>query len=95
MSMLAVIDWNSLLHHDPGMPFFLVGLAIGGFVSVTAIVAVQWRKAQQTSYEATLKAKMIDRGFSADEIIKVVGVSTAPRRKHRHQAPFFREPVMI
>ncbi len=79
-------SWSAYALYDGD---FVVGIV--GLVGIIAIIAIQWRKAQQAGYEATLKAKMIERGFSADEITKVVGVSTAPRRKHRHQAPFYRE----
>lgn len=83
----AVVDWNSLLHQDPGLPF-LASLGLAALVAITAIIAVQWRKAHQANNEACLKAKMIDRGFTADEIKSVITAGVGhkrAKRAHRHR----------
>jgi isocitrate lyase len=36
-------------------------------------VAAQWRKAKVAEYNAALKQQMIERGMSADEIVRVLG----------------------
>ena len=79
MPMLAEIDWNSLLHNTDMLPLLLV---IGSTTAVllTAIIAVQWRKAQQASYEAVLKQQMIGRGFTAEDIKVIIDAGAANKR---------------
>ena len=61
---------------------------IGTFLCITVIavgctVAVQWRKARQAGLEADLKREMIQQGWSADEIVKVLAASVAsPDKPH-------------
>ncbi len=69
--LLAEIDWNSLLA-DPGLVVVFAVWAIVGLVVLGAIIAVQWRKVQQAKNDATLKQQMIERGFTADEIVSVI-----------------------
>ena len=72
---LAEMDWNSLLQNDL-LPL-LVMFGVGGLIGMAAIIAVQWRKA----YEARLKEKMIDRGFTADEIVRVINARVSEKRR--------------
>ena len=72
---LAEIDWNSLLLHDLFPVLVLLGVV--GLIGVTAIIAVQWRKAQ----ELRLKEKMIDRGFTADEIVQIINARVSEKRR--------------
>jgi hypothetical protein len=74
MYELASFDWGELLE----MPTLI--FLVGGVIAITAIVADQWRRAQKTSDEARLKEQMIQRGFSADEIERVIktGASRPP-----------------
>jgi hypothetical protein len=52
-------------------------------ISVGCTVAVQWRKARQTEVECALKKEMVERGMSADDILKVLaGSSTPPDTGH-------------
>ena len=66
MYELAEIDWNTLL--EPPAIVFIVG----GIIALVAIIVPQWRKAQQAAAEARLKEQMLQRGFSADEIERVI-----------------------
>ena len=68
---LAEIDWNTLLQKPDVLPLLLF-LGVGGLVLLTAIIAVQWRKAQQATCAARLKERMIERGYSAEEIKTVL-----------------------
>ena len=77
--LLAEIDWDSLLRDDFGMvvlPIVVLIVTVGA-VAFAAIIAPQWRKTLQVKSEARLKEQMIERGFTADEITKVIyaGVS--------------------
>ena len=66
MPLLAEIDWNSLLENrDFGVIAFMALLAILG---IAAMVGSYWQKTLQ----ARLKERMIERGFTAEEIIAVI-----------------------
>ncbi len=66
MWSLASFDIGTLF--QPGNIIFLVC----GLIAITAIVAPQVLKSRQASEEARLKSQMIKRGFSADEIERVI-----------------------
>ncbi len=80
--VLAEIDWNTLLQKPDILPI-LLGFGTTAIVILGVTIAVQWRKAQQAKYEAELKGRMIERGFSAEEIKTVIqagvgGVRSGP-----------------
>ena len=66
MDLLAGNDLTRLLH-----PPTLWGLA-ALVVALVAIIGPHWRKAQRNSEAARLIRQMVDRGFSADEIERVL-----------------------
>ena len=72
--VLAEINWNSLLRDDDFvMPvMILLAIAIVGVILLTATIALQWRRIQQARDETGLKEQMIQRGFSAAEIERVL-----------------------
>jgi hypothetical protein len=47
-------------------------------ISVGCTVAVQWRKARQTEIESALKREMVERGMSADDILRVMAATAMP-----------------
>ena len=47
----------------------------GAIIALAAIIAPQWRKVVQSRNETRLKERMIERGFSADEIERVTRAS--------------------
>lgn len=53
---------------EVGVAFFVVG----GLVFTISILAHHWRKHREAAYNARLKQLMIERGMSADEILRVV-----------------------
>ena len=69
--LLAEVNWNSLLANPDLLVLVAVWAIVGGVV-LGAIIAVQWRKVEQAKAEAHLKEQMIERGFTADEIIRVI-----------------------
>ena len=79
LSLLAQIDWNTLLKEPDVLPL-LVLVPTFGLVGLAAIIAPQWRKAQQANAEARLKERMIERGFTADEIINVINAGVGHKR---------------
>ncbi len=92
MDMLAGIDLNlnGLLTHEIFAVIFF--WCVAGVVAVTAIVARQWRRVRVAEAVAGLRAQMIERGYSADEIEKALHAGLEPGkhdRRHRsakHQA---------
>lgn len=84
MDMIGVIDWNHLLD-GPMIP-----LTFCSIVSLTLIIAGQWRRVRIAETEAALKSKMIDKGYSAAEMAKVckLQLDSAPRNRFwRHDKP--------
>lgn len=80
--LLAEIDWNTLLA-DRELVLICAVWVILAIVVLAAIVAVQWRKAYQTKCEALLKQQMLERGFTADDIAKVIDVGVSGRRARK------------
>jgi hypothetical protein len=69
---LAEVDWNSVFMADPSA-LIVCALWLGvGLVVLAAVVAVQWRKVRIAKDNASLKQQMIERGFTAEEIIRVI-----------------------
>jgi hypothetical protein len=44
-------------------------------ISVISVAMSEWRKVRETESVAALKQQMLDRGMTADDIVKVVGVA--------------------
>ena len=86
-SLLAVLaqssgesfNWNNLF--DIPTVIFVFGGVIGGVVAISAIVITSLRGYHETKQLNRLKSDMIDRGFAADEIARVVesGRGTPPK----------------
>ncbi len=68
---------------------------LGGVLVFASLAVVQWRMEQQAKCDAYLKERLLERGFEADEIIKVVN---AGMRKQRapgaEEQPTRCEPVL-
>ncbi len=60
------IDWNQLLDM-PGILF-----VVGGAIAIVAIVSTQLRGYVESKQLNRLKANMVERGFTADEIARVI-----------------------
>ncbi len=73
-SLLAEIDWNALLQ-APDTLITLVMPVMTVLIILGVVIAIQWRKAQQAKYDAELKLRMIERGFTAEEIKTVISAS--------------------
>ena len=87
MSLLANVDWNSILQ-PPGLPVMMVILVMG-VVGLAAILAPQLRKAA----ELRLKGQMVLRCFTADEISSVLDAGGHHRNvRHRDVREAFVRP---
>ena len=65
-AQLAAWDWSQLLR----MPTLV--FVVGSVIAVIAIVLPHWRRVREVEAASRLKQKMVDRGFSADEIERVL-----------------------
>ncbi len=61
---LKIEEWVGIL--------LLVGMVGGVAISIVAIVTDYFRRSRRDEMDATLKMEMLERGMSADEIIKVL-----------------------
>lgn len=51
---------------------------------MSATLSSQWRRAKASEQDAVLKRDMIERGFSADEIVRVLQASSAEPQPVAH-----------
>ncbi len=79
----GVIDWNKFLNGDI-FPLILF-LSIGGLVVAIAIVARHWKQVRVAESEAGLKMRMIDRGFSAEQIDQTLRAGLVAGQPNRHR----------
>ncbi len=77
--LMAEIDWNTLLQ-QPDALGMLIGLGSMTIIILGVTIAVQWRKVQQAKYNAELKERMIERGFTAEEIERVINAGADQKR---------------
>ena len=85
MDTLAVIDWNDILSGPS--PVLIVMLSLMAFVLVVGIIATQWRRTRIAEADAGLKLRMVDQGFSADDIERVLQTKLEGKQRHgRRQA---------
>ena len=50
----------------------VVGLGVAGVIATAGSIATNWRRSKEVAYAARLKQLMIERGFNADEIERIV-----------------------
>jgi len=87
MAHVGMINWQRFIDGDTfPLIVFLVG---GAFVMIVSVLAVQWRRVRVAETEGAIKMQMIEKGYAADEIERVV--QSAPRRKldRRHRCGDF------
>lgn len=54
--------------------WLMVATVAGVVAGIVGTIATNWRKVRIAEQEAALKQSMIDRGMSADEIVRVLAV---------------------
>ena len=55
---------------------FIAFFICATIVALGCTISVQWRKARQAEISGALKKEMIDRGMTADDIVKILGASS-------------------
>ncbi len=83
MDVLAEFDLNAWLS-SPNLAL-TVFLGLTAIVAVIAIIAVQWRRVRVTEAEAGLKLRMIERGYSAEEVQRVLETGLAANQRSRRR----------
>ena len=83
MANLASIDWTRLLD-GPAIPlmFFFTAITV---VCIVSVVAVQWRRVRVAETDATIKARMIEKGYSPEEIERVLQAASERTRHRTHR----------
>jgi hypothetical protein len=77
-NVLTAPDRKELL--TMALSFFFPG------VTLVAIIGIfQWRKIEQRRMEAALKQEMLERGMSADEIVRVIEASQIKPERHESE----------
>jgi hypothetical protein len=85
LTTLAEVNWNDMLGDKEAAGVVLLWIIVVLALLVVALT-VQWRKAREARYNAALRQSMIERGFSADEIVRVLAAGNVHRRR-RHPVP--------
>jgi hypothetical protein len=81
---------SDLIHSGYIVPLGIVSLGV--LVAIVAIIAGAWRKVRRAELDAELKHKMLDQGMSADDICKVLEVSSGRCRHRRSDSKLARNP---
>ncbi len=80
MAQIAPLSWQGFIDGDT-FPL-IVSLVVAAFVLIVSVLAIQWRRARVSETEGAIKMRMIEKGYSADEIERVVR-SASPRLRDR------------
>ncbi|MEM7233933.1 MAG: hypothetical protein AAF517_17275 [Planctomycetota bacterium] len=70
LAQTSTIDWNKAFE----MPnvIFVVGGVVGGLIAILSIVITNLRGYHESKQANQIKADMIQRGFSSEEIARVI-----------------------
>jgi hypothetical protein len=87
MGAIAQFDWNALIQQEDGILVMVLAMcATILIISVTAVIAIEWRRIQVAKINARLKELMIQRGYSVEEISTVIGARGPKPRRVRPSA---------
>ena len=70
MSLLAEVNWNSIFR-----PEIMVFVCVFSFLTIVGVfraITSAWKAVEKNRNESQLKAQMIERGYRADEIERVI-----------------------
>jgi len=80
MAQAAPLSWQGFVDGD--MFPLVVFLIVAALTLVVSVLAIQWRRVRVAETEGAIKMRMIEKGYSAEEIERVVR-TTPPRRHER------------
>jgi hypothetical protein len=78
------IDWDKFVNGDV-FPVMVVWTVIAIMI-VIWVVAVQWRRVRIAEADVGLKLRMLERGYSADEIAKVLEAGVPAKEQKRRRS---------
>ena len=91
MGTLARIDWQPILEGNDGPPLLVI-IATGLFV-VAVVGMIQWRRVRIAEAEASLKMRMVERGYSPEQIGQVLQTKMDKARRGRFRENDFLAPA--
>ncbi len=81
MFSLANIDWQPILEGSEGPP--LLVFCVAGIVIVAVVATIQWRRVRIAEAEASMKMRMIEHGYTPDQIDQVLRAKVDKSRRWR------------
>ena len=81
MFSLANIDWQPILEGSEGPP--LLVFCVAGIVIIAVVAMIQWRRVRIAEAEASIKTRMIEHGYSPDQIDQVLRAKVDRTKRRR------------
>ena len=72
MTSLLAVNWENLF--QPENIMFISVFGAGGVVAIIAILAGTWHNVNKHNYNTRLKRDLVARGYSAEEIERILKV---------------------
>ncbi len=92
MVTLANSNWVDLFENP--LVFVIAVVIVLGAVGIVGIVASQWRRVRIGEAESAVKLRMVEKGYSADQIERVLQARMDhPRRRKPVREPDFVGPT--
>jgi len=82
MAQSSPLSWQGFIDGD--MFPLIVFLVVGATVLVVGVLAIQWRRVRVAETEGAIKMRMIEKGYSTDEIERVVQSTPPCKRDRKH-----------
>ncbi len=88
MAFLATVQWQRFLD-GPAIPTMLL-ITTAATALIICVLAVQWRRVRLAETEGAIKMRMVEKGYSAEEIERVLHtkIEGGRDRKARHARAF-------
>ena len=88
MNSLAKINWQPILEGGDGPPVLVI--TFSGIILFAVVAVMQWRRVRIAEAEASVKMRMVDRGYSAEQIERVLHARVnGQRHARRRDSEFF------
>lgn len=86
MISLASVDWQPILQGSDGPPLLVI--LASGLVIVAVVALIQWRRVRVAEAEAGVKMRMIEHGYSPDQIDQVLRAKVERSRRRYREDEF-------
>ncbi len=91
MDTLGKIDWQPILVGNDGPPLLVI-IATGLFI-VVIVGMIQWRRIRIGEAEVSLKMRMVERGYSPEQIAQVLQTKMDKAKRGRFRENDFLAPA--